>query len=551
MFPLAVPLAASLFLQAAAAPPTAPSIGPEPAPSLGARDIYTDYRLPPLEDKPTDTLWQSVQRLQVIARAHHLNIDDHSAVEAWKAAETTYHAALADVQAPGPAGAMVFNGAKASELDALLSATGSRNIRVSSPALQLDAPIRITGDHVVLDLGKARLDMAPGGPYMIRIEQAHDVHITGGTFVSGAWGVLVAGSHNVSLAKMDFEGLSGGGVLITNSEDVTVWRNHMHKLASAGVLLHGNTHRAVIAENEITENTGGSNWNAGVVLTDRDADLASDPKSLLLDDQYWAKEEAIVQRLSVPMDNVIAYNHIAANLASGVYSDGSIRNTVIGNRIERNSKEGMCLDNGSAADIVAYNLFQGNGQRWGKSDADLKRDFVFNFGRLPDGTSPAKVPAISIDNAAFNEIMFNEINRNYGGGVKMVRTGFYNMVGINTITDNNEGQSEKFHFFGVELGAARSDAPSAELDFTASHGNQIFGNAIRGTHYAGIFFADGSEDNVIFDNSIFGATNWAMESVRRQTNMTINNLTNLRLRNINSGLDPNLLKTGAGVFDTP
>jgi parallel beta-helix repeat protein len=583
MFPLAVPLAVSLFFQASSAPSpasaatkpsttpstapaTVPLIGTEPLPSLGARDIYTDYHLPPLEDRPADTLWQSAARLQVISRARHLNIGDHSAVEAWKEAETTFRAAREAVQAVPPASATIFSGAKASELNTLIAAQASsgppKSIRVTSPALEVDAPIRITGEHLSLDLGEALLERPPAAsstapssgaaaPYMIRVEQARDVRISGGKFRAGAWAVLIAGSHNIVLTNLSIEGLSGGGVLVTGSEDVTVWGNTLLRLGAAPVLLHGSTRHAVVAENDIEANVGNSNWNAGVVLTDRDADLATDPTSLLQDDQYWAKQEAVIERLRVPMDNLIADNHIAANLSSGVYSDGSIRNVVVGNRIERNSKEGMCLDNGSAANVVAYNLFQGNGQRWGKTDAELKRDFVFNFGRLQDGTSPAKVPAISIDNAAFNEIMFNEINRNYGGGVKMVRTGFYNMVGLNTITDNNEGRGEKFHFFGVELGAATSDAPSNELDFTASHGNQIFSNAIRGTHYAGIFFADGSDDNVIFDNSIFGATSWAMESVRRQPNLTINNLTNLKLRNIGSGLDPSLLKTGAGAFDAP
>ena len=147
--------------------------------------------------------------------------------------------------------------------------------------------------------------------------------------------------------------------------------------------------------------------------------------------------------------------------------------------------------------------------------------------------------------------MFNEVDRNFGGGIKMVRSGFYNVLGLNTLSDNNEGRSKTFHFFGIELGAATADVKVIDLDFTPSRGNEVFGNIIRGSHYAGVFFADGSDYNVIFDNSIFGATDWAMESVKVQWNDSFNNLTNQKLRNISSGLDPVLLKLGRGRVRPP
>jgi parallel beta-helix repeat protein len=93
--------------------------------------------------------------------------------------------------------------------------------------------------------------------------------------------------------------------------------------------------------------------------------------------------------------------------------------------------------------------------------------------------------------------------------------------------------------------------PTRNWIFTPSRGNEVFGNEIWGNHYSGIFFADGSDRNNIFDNSVFGASNWAMESVRVQLDITLNNLTNLRSRNIGSGLQPLLLRIGAPVQDPP
>ena len=129
----------------------------------------------------------------------------------------------------------------------------------------------------------------------------------------------------------------------------------------------------------------------------------------------------------------------------------------------------------------------------------------------------------------------------------MVRTSFYNLIGLNTVTDDNEGGNLQLHFFGILVGYVGADQSAWDLDFVPSRGNQIFGNNIRGTHFSGIFFQDGADENTVFDNSIFGATNWGMESVRPQHEETFNNLSNLPFRNVDSGLDPNLLRRGIGI----
>lgn len=77
----------------------------------------------------------------------------------------------------------------------------------------------------------------------------------------------------------------------------------------------------------------------------------------------------------------------------------------------------------------------------------------------------------------------------------------------------------------------------------------IFGNVIRGGHYAGVFFAPGSDLNEVFDNAIFGASDWALESAHREDNTTLNNLTNLPSRNVGPGLDPRLTSISAAHFD--
>src|SRR5581483_1395876 len=102
-----------------------------------------------------------------------------------------------------------------------------------------------------------------------------------------------------------------------------------------------------------------------------------------------------------------------------------------------------------------------------------------------------------------------------GGGVKMVRTGLFNLIVANTISDNNLGASPRFHFFGVELGGAPADAPVVDLDFVGSSGNVVYGNAIRGAHYSGVFIGAGSVQNDVLRNDIVGAQAFGVETQRR------------------------------------
>jgi parallel beta-helix repeat protein len=511
----------------------------EPAETIGARDVVAEFKLPPLLDGASDTVWVDEQNTQVLTRAKMLHVDEHSATEAWAAAQADLHqAAVCEAWNGVQARPVQFYGTLASELNKLLERGDTSSVVVMSPQLQIDTPIVLGRNGVDLDIGRAELVDATAGPYMIRVEGAANVTLRGGVFIHGNWGVLIARSSNIVAERMTMKGLTGGGVLVTGSNDVTIRRNLFQSLGSAPVLLHGTTQRARVLSNEILDSRGPSNWQAGIVLTDRNADLESNPRNLFSSDGYWVPEQPMATRLNIPQNNLIAYNHVAGNASSGIYSDGSMRNIIVNNQVENNSKEGLCLDNGSAADVVAFNQFRGNGKRWGESALVLELDSVLQFGMLPDGTSPAKLPGISMDNTVYDQVVFNDVDENFGSGIKMVRTAFYNLVGINTLTDNNRGQSNVFHFFGIEHGFAAADTPSTELDFAPSRGNIVFGNNVRGAHYSGIFFAQGSDQNNLFDNTIFGATDWGMESVVMQANITLNNLTNLSLRHVSSGLEP-------------
>ena len=522
------------------------------APELGAaaRELGPSFQLPPLRDRPDGDLAARLRGLQVGARARELRLDAGSAQAAWTAADGSLQAARTRLAAAAPDGPRLFAGTRASELNVLLRDPAIRAVKVTSATLAVDEPVRLRQANFWLDLGGTELRAANDGPrFLLRVENASGVLVNGGAFVGGQWGVLVNDSREVTLRGGRYDGLQHGGVVLNNAPGAVLADASLTRIGGAAVLIHGDTAGGVLLGNRIVGNLGPSNWHAGIVISDRNGAVADDPRSILDADQYWVREQPMRARLHPPRRNVLAFNDIALNAASGIYSDGGVESVIFDNTVEGNSKEGICLDNGSTANVLAMNLVRSNGKRWGKTDAELRLDFVDGMGRLPDGSSAAKTPGISLDNALYNIVYANQIERNYGGGVKMVRTSYFNLVGLNVIVDNNEGANERSHYFGIELGAARADAAASDLDFTPCQGNLIFGNTIRGTHYAGIFFGPGSTENDVFDNTIFGATAWALEQVRSQPNSSLNNLTNLPSRNIDAGLDANLLNLTKGRWD--
>jgi len=132
-----------------------------------------------------------------------------------------------------------------------------------------------------------------------------------------------------------------------------------------------------------------------------------------------------------------------------------------------------------------------------------------------------------------------------------VRASFMNSISFNTILNNNLGTNQLHHFFGVEVGAAPLDGSVTpnefqELDSSPSSSNVIHANIVKGGHYAGLFFAQGTEQNNIFDNIILEPSVWTMESVDvPSANVSLNNIGFLPSKGIGlSRLVPNIVGLG-------
>jgi parallel beta-helix repeat protein len=521
----------SCMILAAGVSAPAQNLGAPPPLMADASDIYQSLHLP-IKDVAGTPVSDAAGKLQVGIRARKLGLTTQSALDAWTGASALLGSLVAQAP-PAPSYAATFNGSTASDLNALLSSNPTTYIRVLSASIVVDQVIDLNRDGLTLDLGTAQISAPYGQPYVLRVRRSHNITILGGVFLQGTSGILVNQSANVLIDHTAISGLTFDGIVVNASTSVTIAHSRISGVGAAGVLVSSGSAECIIAHNEISGGKGQSNWNAGIVVTDRDVDLSSNPAALFVPGNYYPIYEPIEERLNPPAGGLIAYNHVNLHASSGIYLDGAVEFTVYGNTIQANAKEGMCLDNGSTANVVTSNVVQQNGNRWGQTDATLQMDF--EAARLADGTGAAKLPGISMDNSIYNLVFGNNISHNYGGGVKMVRTSFFNVVALNAIENNNDGVNVAFKFFGIQLGAAPADAPTGDIDFAPSQGNVIASNVIRGTHAAGIYIQLDSIGNELIDNVIRDATDWAIESVLTMDNTSINNMTDMPSQNIGNG----------------
>lgn len=423
-----------------------------------------------------------------------------------------------------------FNGNTASELNELLRECSRVTVNITTDRIDLDETIVVPSDVLLKGNGVQLLAPEEG---------------IGEAVSEVAYALLLENVQNTGIYDFRLLGGFGQGIYIINSEQCLIWNNEIanatykalcvmadnryinlvnnsvHDNGNGAIFLNGNISNCIIQGNEVYQNRGTRNLTAGIVFS-----------SMEVADPYTPynefKDEYLYDQLKSPNRNVVKDNHIQGNYSSGFYCDGGYLNYVMDNLIEDNEKEGMCLDYGTFGTYVTGNTIRRNGDRNRQTDEDLEADFILGAGRLEDGSSTAKLPGISIDNSAYNIVFENIVSDNSGSGVKMVRSGYRNLILCNVISDNNRGKNEFFHGFGIEFGhASDPDEPVIGLDFTADFENIAARNMISGKHYAGIFFAEGSYCNDLIDNVVMDSEFFSIENHSRLYNGSIGNTVNV------------------------
>ncbi len=493
--------------------------------------IMTANKLPALSRMAAEDSKKYMGNLQVLQKIEKLGIDTASFETPELNWKNVYNRVSDTMQKENTFSDKIsFTGSTASQLNTLIAQSTDAYITIESSTVRMDEPISMKSG-IALDAAGVIFT----GSTDDRVAQAviaedctnfalYNLNLTAGCY---EYGIYIIRSNTFTIENCTISNaLYKGLVMMGENKNFTIRNNTVSYNGNGAVFLNGNISNGIIAGNDVVDNYGTRNLTAGIVMT-----------SMEIDDYYTAynefKDEHLYNLLDTPHDIVLYQNNVKHNNSSGIYSDGAYQIYIVENIIYQNDKEGMCLDYGTFGAYVSNNIVKENGGRLRQSDEDLEADFVTAFGRLSDGSSPAKLPGISIDNSAYNTIVNNNVTQNYGSGVKMVRSAYRNIIMENSVSDNNKGKSDDFHFFGIEIGhESTPDEPVKGLDFTASYENIVCRNIVTGSNYAGVFLAVESYCNDVFDNTILGSEWYAIECHSNMFNSMLNNIMDQEILNL-------------------
>lgn len=493
--------------------------------------IMTANKLPALSRMAAEDSKKYMGNLQVLQKIEKLGIDTASFETPELNWKNVYNRVSDTMQKENTFSDKIsFTGSTASQLNTLIAQSTDAYITIESSTVRMDEPISMKSG-IALDAAGVTFT----GSTDDRVAQAviaedctnfalYNLNLTAGCY---EYGIYIIRSNTFTIENCTISNaLYKGLVMMGENKNFTIRNNTVSYNGNGAVFLNGNISNGIIAGNDVVDNYGTRNLTAGIVMT-----------SMEIDDYYTAynefKDEHLYNLLDTPHDIVLYQNNVKHNNSSGIYSDGAYQIYIVENIIYQNDKEGMCLDYGTFGAYVSNNIVKENGGRLRQSDEDLEADFVTTFGRLSDGSSPAKLPGISIDNSAYNTIVNNNVTQNYGSGVKMVRSAYRNIIMENSVSDNNKGKSDDFHFFGIEIGhESTPDEPVKGLDITASYENIVCRNIVTGSNYAGVFLAVESYCNDVFDNTILGSEWYAIECHSNMFNSMPNNIMDQEILNL-------------------
>lgn len=496
------------------------------------RDIILSNELPSLERMSSDDSSELMSELQVLKRIEAFEIDVNQINTPEYNWKKLYEDSLNTVDAMLNIfrNEKYFEGRTASELNKFLKDNEGNKIIINVSEIKLDETIMIpsntwlSGNSV-----KIEGDENSTIEYGILGENVNNVCVEGFHFRGNLkHAIYMISSNNVLISNNTIEKSFNKGIVIMGEcQYVNLVRNSIFNNGDGAIFLNGKISNCIIENNVITGNLGAGNLSAAITLS-----------SLPIEDSYTPynpiKDEYLYEIVNVPYNNVIRENNIKYGCSSGIYSHGGYQNYIIDNQIIESDKEGICLDYGTFGTYVSNNCIINNGGRKRQSDSDLENDFIGTIGRMEDGSSPAKLPGISLDNAAYNLLIGNRISENYGSGVKMVRSCYRNLIMNNEISDNNYGENDQFHFFGIELGYAQEpDEPVVGMDFTTDYENIICRNIITGNHYSGVFFAEETYCNDLFDNVIMDSEMFSVECLSDKFNSVVGNCSDMQMSGIN------------------
>ncbi len=469
------------------------------------QDLFELYQLPPLDRVPPDSpTYATLKSAKVLRYAEQMPVSFSMITAPEYYLNTLRHDILLQLPQDYGLAEHYFTGETASELNAFVETlTLPAKVILHTTTLTIDPSVLLKtglwlqGNATVLVADA--IDNAVIGEncthFALQGVSIHCARVNAVLLLNCRQGVL----RNLTIVAGDDYGI----ILRQQTSYVAIEHSRFVGTQRSGIMVHDGAHHNFISHCQVTGVQHSSNWAAGIVITALEATSLYTTRDAF-ETNYFYPNNLEVHLPSVPHQNIVENCSVHNNRSSGIYVDGGNGNVVFNNMLELNDKEGLCLDFYSAVNIVLNNTLNNNGHRCFQSDHALEIDCVKEFGRLSDGSSCAKLPNISLDNTGLNIIMKNTISYAGGDGIKMVRAAFKNLVLLNVITDNNQGENFRFNFSGILLGSAGCEIEndSSGLDRLPSIENMLFANMIIGKHTFGIVYDGGSIYNDTIDNFV-------------------------------------------------
>lgn len=495
-------------------------------------DIISRHALPALERMEKDDQDKYVNDLQVMRKIEQLGLDtkdflcpEISISNIEDAVKTLNNINYGDRER------IVFDGATSQELQQAIEDNPNAVIDICSEQISISDTIVLPNNTVINGNG-VKLT-GKDLKYGFIGENVSDICIDNICMDGNVeYGIYLIDCDNIKITGSQINGCLQKAICIIGTTDKFIISNNKMLNNQAGALyMAGDVSNGLVESNSVENSYGTSNMMAGIVFTSDNPRNKRDIWDNFDDMHRGSYRENLYGQTKAPHNIIVRNNLVFHSNSSGIYSDGAYNCFVIGNKVKQNDKEGMCLDHGTIGFYLKGNVFEANGQRRRQTDDDLRMDFVLESGRMDDGTAKSKLPGVSLDNTAYNILEDNMVINNYGGGIKMVRTTVRTLVMRNIIRDNNMGQNDSFHFFGIEVGAAPSGVESSIMDFTPDYENIVCRNIITGNHYSGVFIGEECYVNDVFDNIIMDSQAFGVEAISLKFNSIMNNVTNCGVRN--------------------
>jgi hypothetical protein len=355
---------------------------------------------------------------------------------------------------------------------------GLRGLSDLAPVRLPDSGIRLSGRRgFKLEPDGAVAANDPHRKFFVHLQDCADFVIEGLALRRGRNAVFLHGCRRFRVANADLSDLEGYGVILFDCSEFEVEGVRCHNLLCSAVMAVGDTRLGAIRRVRARGGRGFLNCDAGVVLlhcTDRVA-----PEDM---PERCHEPRSILDKAKRPKCIDMAGIDVRGCRAQGVYLAGALACRVSRSVLARSNKEGICFDWGTAMCELTSSAVAGNGRRASLSAEEIRADFIGRFPLLPDGSSAAKLPGVSMDNAAFNTVSRNLLVGNHGGAVKFVRACVGNRVEMNAGWSNSAGNNRHMRFPRYADAGAFDPlgefGGSALCDLGPSYGNIIRRNLI-------------------------------------------------------------------------